>query len=119
MQLLIIEGRLLDINEIIKLSKSHYAAYSTSKKEYTQLIAYLCMAQKIKPMKRIDFIFKHYRKNKQMNKDNIAGGAQKLVFDGLQLGGIIKNDGWSEIGNFTHKFYIDKNERIEVEMEEV
>ncbi len=118
MQILIIEGRLPAMNEIIASAKNHFADYSKLKKNYTNWIAWECKAQCITPMKRVDFVFNHYRKDKRQDKDNIAGGAQKVTFDGLQVAGIIKNDGWAEIGNFTHRFYIDKKERIEIEMSE-
>jgi Holliday junction resolvase RusA-like endonuclease len=118
-QILIIRGRLPGMNEIIELAKRHYAKYMAMKRDNTNMVAWQCKAQKIRPMGRVDIIFTHYRKDKREDKDNISGGAQKIVFDGLQCARVINNDGWSEIGDFTHRFFIDPNERIEIELKEV
>ena len=51
---------------------------------------------------------------------NIFSFADKVFQDALQKCGVIKNDGWKEIDNFTHDFYVDKkNPRIEIFLEEI
>jgi Holliday junction resolvase RusA-like endonuclease len=66
-----------------------------------------------------DFVITWYCPNKRKDKDNITAG-QKYIFDGLQEIGLMKNDGWKEIGSVTHRFEIDKsNPRIEIEIREV
>ena len=65
----------------------------------------------------------HYRffeEKKNRDKDNVFAFATKVVQDAMQELGIIDNDGWKNIENFTHDFFVDKEKpRIEVYIEEV
>lgn len=61
-----------------------------------------------------------YEPNRKRDHDNVFCMVSKCVQDALQEVEIIKNDGWEQILNFTHDFYVDKeNPRIEVYLEEV
>ena len=76
--------------------------------------------KKWKAEKPLIIHFYYYQKDKRMDKDNIDSFARKCVFDALQKCGVIKNDGWGEIENYTHDFFVDaKNPRIVVFLEEV
>lgn len=92
---------------------------SKKKKEQTDLIAWNCISQDLKPMKKkINLKVVYYCKNKRKDKDNIAFSI-KFILDGLQQANIIKNDGWKEVGNFEFEFYVDKERpRVKVELEE-
>lgn len=64
--------------------------------------------------------YKFYEKNKRRDKDNILSCAMKFIQDSLVKCKVLKDDGWEEIANFTHEFYVDKeNPRIEVTLEEI
>lgn len=64
--------------------------------------------------------FHYYYKDRRMDKDNIDSFCRKCVFDALQKCGVIENDGWNQIENYTHDFFVDaKNPRIEVWLEEI
>lgn len=66
----------------------------------------------------IHYIF--YEPNRKRDKDNVASYTSKITQDALQKCGTIENDGWKEVENFTHDFYIDAdNPRIEVYLEEI
>ena len=120
--ILIIPGRLPSLNDIIKLSKQgrgRYQPYANMKSMYETVIVVECKKQKLIPInKKVEVSFTWYCKDRRRDKDNIIAG-QKLVFDALRKAGIIKNDGWEEIGKISHDFRIDKKERIEVELTEV
>lgn len=110
----VIQGRLPGMNEIIALSKKHPTEYSKVKKQYTEQVAWEAKAQNLRPFKRANFIITWYCVDKRRNKDNIMAGT-KFILDGLQMAGIIKNDGWSEIGVIMHVVEVDaKNPRIEI-----
>lgn len=112
-----IPGELPSMNEIIAKSKQHYAVYSKMKKKFTQLV--IDSAEGLPVIESANFHIIWHCKDKRKDKDNIVAG-QKFIFDGLVDGGILKNDGWKEVGNISHSFYIDKaNPRIEVEIFEV
>jgi len=100
------------MNEIIAASKAHHMKYANMKKDYTALV--MISAGNLRKVDKADFEITWYCKDKRKDKDNIIAGA-KFIFDGLVKAGVIKNDGWSQIGNITHKFEIDKeNPRVEV-----
>lgn len=114
---LTIPGELPDLNEIIKVSKIHYGAYSKLKKDNTNKVTWL--AKQLPKMDKIDLNITWYCKNRRKDKDNIAVGI-KFILDGLVKAGTIKNDGWKQVNDFSHNFKVDKkNPRIEVEIKEV
>ena len=111
---IIIPGELPDLNQIIDAAKLHYAKYAKMKKENTETVAWL--AKGIKIDKQIDLVVTWYCKDKRKDKDNIAAGI-KFILDGIVAAGVIKNDGWKEVGSFEHRFMVDKEyPRIEVEI---
>ena len=113
-----IPGELPDMNQIIKASKSHYMAYSSMKKKYTELVQW--SSKGLQTVNRADFTITWYCKNKRKDPDNISGGGTKFILDGLVKNGILPNDGWKEIGDVTHVFEVDKNNpRVEVEIHEL
>lgn len=76
--------------------------------------------KKWKATKPLIIHFYYFQKDKRMDKDNIDSFARKVIFDALQKTGTIRNDGWGEIENYTHDFFIDsKHPRIVVYLEEI
>ena len=57
--------------------------------------------------------FKWFRKNAKVDPGNIAFG-EKYISDGLQAARIIRGDGWNDIKEIHHLFFIDKQTRVEV-----
>lgn len=113
---IVIPGELPDMNEIIKVSKSHHMKYSSMKKQYTDLVTWLAKGKG--PFRKIDIEVKWYCKNKKKDKDNICVGL-KFVLDGLVNAGVIENDGWRQVNDLTHRFRVDKeNPRVEVLIKE-
>lgn len=112
-----VPGELPTMNEIVAASKKHHMKYAAMKKEYTYLVQ-LC-AINLPKVNLADFEIIWYCKNKRKDKDNIMSG-QKFLFDGLVQAGVITNDGWSQIGDVSHVFKVDKrNPRVEVRIKEL
>lgn len=103
-----------DLNKIIELAKKSPAAYSTFKRKQQEI-----MTLQLAGLPQIDFkaryVFNWYETNKKKDPGNI-GGSQKMVFDALQVAGIIPDDGWNEISEFTHRFFLDSERRLELEI---
>src|SRR5699024_3017311 len=116
--MIVINSEFPTLNEVIKVSKAHYMAYSTQKKTYTELAMWhIDKLEKIKGLN--DWTFVWYRKNRRNDPDNIQVGT-KYIFDAFVKAGIIDNDGWKEINSITHKFRVDKdNPRVEIFIGEV
>jgi Holliday junction resolvase RusA-like endonuclease len=109
-----IMGSLPTMNEIIDASKSHWSVYRKMKEDYTNLVAWSIKDKR--PLEKVNIIITWHCKDMRMDKDNIMAG-QKMIFDGLVQAGVLKNDGWKEIGNIYHLFKIDKkNPRVHVRL---
>lgn len=119
--IVVIPGKLPTLNEIINASKGNKYAYVAMKDKAINTVGWTfrqAMPGQEAPQKA-DYVFTWYCKDKRTDKDNIMAG-QKFVFDALQQIGFIKNDGWKQIGNVSHRFEIDKaNPRIEIEIIEI
>jgi len=112
-----ISGNLPTMNEIIAVSKQHPKSYSRMKKDFTALV--MIHARNLPKINKADFVITWHCKDKRKDPDNLIAG-QKFIFDGLTKAGIMDNDGWSEVGNITHRFEVDKrNPRIEVKIYEL
>ena len=64
--------------------------------------------------------FRFFEPKKNRDKDNIFAYAAKIILDAMVELKIIDNDGWKNVENFTHDFFVDATTpRIEVYIEEV
>lgn len=114
MQKLVIEGSLPTLNEQIYADRSKRIAGAEKKKQATAIVALYAKAQLKEITEKVDITCTWYCENRRKDKDNIASGL-KYILDGLQESGVLKNDGWKEIGNIQHFFEVDKTyPRVEV-----
>lgn len=120
---IVIPGELPDLNTIIAESKKgrgKWQPYNEIKQEHTNIVAWIAKSEIKKQLKKIDLEITWICKNRRKDKDNIMAGGLKMILDGLVVAGVIKNDGWSEIGSINNHFEVDKdNPRVEVEIREV
>lgn len=119
---IIIDQELVDLNTYIQAERSHRFKASRIKKEQTNIVAFECQLAMRKGAKieakdmPLDFEFHWYTKNKRKDKDNIVF-AKKFIFDGMVESGLLKNDGWKEIGTFTDSVSVDKeNPRVVIKI---
>jgi Holliday junction resolvase RusA-like endonuclease len=114
---IIISGTLPSMNEIVAESKRHYGSYSKMKSHYTNHVAWTAKAAKLPSIEGLaNFEITWFVRNRKKDKDNLMAG-QKFIFDGLVSAGLLKNDGWAQIGTIVHRFEVDnKNPRVEVEI---
>jgi Holliday junction resolvase RusA-like endonuclease len=119
---LVIQGTLPTLNEMINAAKAHQQVYEKLKKKADHTVAWSAKAVMIKDPYRpvsADYEITWYRPDAKTDKDNVIAG-QKFIFDGLQQAGLIKNDGWKQIGKITHELFVDKlNPRVEILITEV
>lgn len=118
----VIKGQFPTLNEYIAQASRHPKAGGRLKKQYMDIASWEIRSQLrgyvAKPPVIVHFVF--YEPNMKRDKDNIASYAQKVIFDSLQACGVLKNDGWKDVENFTHDYFVDKNNpRIEVYIEEI
>jgi Holliday junction resolvase RusA-like endonuclease len=119
---IVIPGQLPDQNEIIAESKKgrgRWQPYNDMKQEHTNKVAWIAKTDIKKEFKKIDIVIRWVCPNRKKDKDNIMAGT-KFILDGLVLAGIIKNDGWKQVGDIDHRWAVDKdNPRVEVSIKEV
>lgn len=115
---LVIPGRLMGLNEYIRLCRSNKFSAAAQKTHIENMII-LHIRNQFKNKKisgKVHLNFGWYEKNKKRDLDNIAF-AHKFILDALVKSRTIENDGWANIAGFTDSFYIDKeNPRVEVEI---
>jgi Holliday junction resolvase RusA-like endonuclease len=113
---IVIPGRFPGFNDIIRIARANKFKSADQKKMYTELVGWYAKKGKVPRFERVDITCTWYEPNMQRNKDNIAAGL-KYILDGLVEAGVLKNDGWKQIGNITHRYEVDaKNPRVEVEL---
>lgn len=120
-KLLIIQGRLAGLNELIDAERTHRQKGATLKKHAEHIIRYHIREQLkgYRPKPPVTLYYYYYEQNKRRDKDNISGFAHKVIQDSLVKEGIIANDGWDYVKEFYDRFYVDKQyPRIEVEIVE-
>lgn len=116
----VVLGELPDLNKIIKLSKSHYMAYSTAKKRATEQVIAAAIQRGVKPVPediKIDISCLWTCSSRRKDPDNVHHGV-KYILDGLVSAGILFNDGWKQIGSISHDQRVGKVPQVFVQIEE-
>lgn len=118
-----IEGTLPSLNEYLSEVGRNPRLGNSLKRDYVRsIILYLRLSeyrhyQAENPV-IIHYVF--YEPNMKRDHDNVASCASKFIQDALRDIEVIKDDSWKYVLNFTHDFYLDReNPRIEVYIEEI
>lgn len=118
----VISGTFPTLNEYLAACGRNPKAGSRMKKQYLEIASWEIRSQ-LKNYHTDNKIILHYviyEPNMKRDKDNVFCMVSKCVSDALQVCKVIDNDGWKNIENFTHDFFLDRNNpRIEVYIEEV
>ena len=118
----IIRGQLPSLNQYLSACARHPLQGASLKKQAIKDIGW-CIRADLKNWHTDNPLIVHYviyEPNTKRDKDNVFCMISKCTLDAMQECGVIKNDGWKNIVNFTHDFYISKdNARIEVYIEEL
>lgn len=70
--------------------------------------------------KKVILHYRFFEPDKRRDKDNVFAYASKIIQDALVTLKVIDNDGWKNVENFTHDFFVDAEKpRIEVYIENV
>ena len=115
------EGTLPSLNEYIAAAARHPKAGGRMKSECMEVLSWEIRKdlKKWKATKPVIVHFVYFEPNKKRDKDNIHAFFCKSAMDALQKCGVLKNDGWADVINFTHDFYVDSTKpRVEVYIEE-
>jgi Holliday junction resolvase RusA-like endonuclease len=120
--LLIIPGRLDNLNDFIRADKaSRYKGGEMKKQNEAIVSVYIrkCLRD-VNINKKVFMEYLWVEKNKRRDLDNISSFGRKVIQDALVNCHVLKNDGWEQICGFSDEFRIDaENPRIEVRIREV
>lgn len=114
-------GRMPSLNEYLAATGRNPKAGGRVKRECMNDVSW-CIRKDLKGYKAERPVILHYiiyEPNMKRDKDNVFSVTSKVFQDALQACGVIKNDGWANIENFTHDFYVSDNPRTEVYIEEL
>lgn len=118
-----IQGTFPSLNEYLSSMGRNPHVGNKLKQQYMMIVVNAIRKQIDRRYKAENPIIIHYRlfePNKRKDHDNAFCYVSKVTQDALQSTGVIPNDGWANVINFTHDFFLDrKNPRIEVYLEEV
>ena len=113
----VIPGKFPSLNDYIAKNRQS-AVIGNRMKQSDQLVicSYLPKGERFE---YINIVFDYYEPSTKRDKDNISSYFKKIFLDALVATGIIADDGWKHIADFTERFHVDKNNpRIEVEIYE-
>ena len=117
--MLIIEGRLDNLNDYTRACRSDPRVGNRMKKHNEEIISGYIMQQ----LKGVQFegrVYLHFRwveANRNRDLDNVCF-AKKFILDALVSNGVIETDGWRGVSGFTDEFDVDPEyPRIEVVIE--
>lgn len=115
-----IPGRLPGMNEYTKANRANARNGARLKRDAQELVGWAIKAHHVRPVsKQVNVIVTWIEPNMRRDKDNIRS-AIKFILDALVEQGILRNDGWKEIGDLSDCFMVNKkNPRVLVELEEV
>jgi Holliday junction resolvase RusA-like endonuclease len=122
----IIYGELKGMNELLN-GRFFDPRTHKYKNPVKQRNDYLCIAAirkstvaNVQITKPVILHYKFFAKDKKHDRFNLFSAIDKSFEDALQKAGVLRNDGWDDVLNATHEFYIDReNPRVEVVIEEV
>ena len=120
--LLIIPGRLDNLNDLISAERRNRYAGGKMKGQNQQIVTVAirkCLrGVKINTPVHMEYLW--VEKDRKRDKDNISSFGRKVIQDALTCTGVLKNDGWAQIEGFSDAFAVDKsNPHIEVRIIEV
>lgn len=114
-QKFVIPGRLMNLNEYQNHCRANRYGGNSWKQKEQEKVELAIERHGLSPMiEPVDIKFLWVEPNMRRDKDNIRFAA-KFILDALVSKGIIKNDGWRNIGNLSDTFRVNANNpRIEV-----
>ena len=115
-----IPGELPDLNQIIRIAKSHFAAYAKAKSMHTKAVAWECAGcPKGQLAMPVDITCRWITRDLRKDPDNVSAGI-KFILDGLVMAGVLPDDRRKQINSIKHEFGVDKqNPRVEIVLSEV
>lgn len=108
------------LNEMIRTARGNKFASASQKKKYTDLVAMEIMVQTNRPhFDAISLNIAWIETKKKRDPDNVAGGGNKFLCDGIVAAGIIDNDDRDHIASTTNRIVISDSRGVVVRITSV
>ena len=111
-----IEYRFTSLNDYIDAERIHRQRAAVIKRDETRVAHFSAISAGRIDAYPVQVIFHWHRQDSRTDPDNIAFG-EKFVLDGLVKAGVLRNDGWKEIGGISHTFALADDDYVIVEIE--
>lgn len=99
-----VPGPLPGLNEVIDAAhvtygrgNTRFSEYRKMKRSWGERIQAYALSQRLEPIESAEFHYLCVETSRRRDPSNITAGALKLIEDGLQDAGVLKNDGWSNV----------------------
>lgn len=123
MHKLVIHGRLPGYNELLAAANSDRHIGNQLKQQAQNAVMWHIRQQLrgVHISKPVILHYAYWEPNRKRDRDNVSGGAHKIVQDALVKMGVLKNDGWRYVlGSTDLDWDVDANDpRVVVMIEEV
>lgn len=120
--LLIIPGKLNNLNDYIEAERIHRQKGAKMKADNEKMVAAAirrCM-RGVRIEKPVFMDYKWVEQNRRRDLDNISSFGRKVIQDALVNTGVLRDDGWKYVVGFSDRFEVDKlNPHIEVLIKEI
>lgn len=112
-----VPGPLPGMNEIIEAKATKFGkgkgwrqadAYSKMKQVWGERIGSLAREQGFPVLQEGHFVYLFREAHRRRDPSNFTAGGHKLIEDGLQQAGFLKNDGWGNVLSIQDKWIVDK-----------
>lgn len=108
MRQLFIRQPLPGMNDIIHQCERSPFAWASTKKKWAQVIALYAREQRFQPISGpADYALEFIEPNRRRDPDNFIAGGCKVIFDALQLAGLLENDGWKHVLSISTSWRVD------------
>lgn len=111
-----IDYRFVSLNDYISAERTnrHIAAkIKKTETEAAQKSASDSLHVRVYP---VDVVFQWFRSDRRTDPDNIAF-AQKFIFDGLVLAGVLRDDTWKSIASIKHEFNVSDRDYVIIDID--
>lgn len=98
--------------------QARWNAYSDLKRHWMEILVPLARSQLRPVTGPARFKFIYFEPHRRRDPDNIAAGAKKFILDALVEAGILANDGQKNVAGWTEEWYVARQPRVEVFLEE-
>jgi len=107
--------RFTSLNDYIEAERTNRNIAAKIKRQETEIARYAALSTEPVDKYPVSIVCYWYRKDQRTDPDNVAF-AIKFILDGFIKAQLLKGDGWKYIKEINHKFILDDNDYVIVDI---